>query len=117
MIDFLNKTIFLNCKNKFKDKSDQIKLIEFYNSLLIYLSKYLYTIEFYSEKNKEMFNYLEGSFRFKDIMNKENNYFQHLYYKMESHNDIKEVEYYNIIYSFDQNELKVENRLLYKIKI
>jgi len=117
MIDFINKVIITNGKNKFKDESDQIKLVEFYNSLLIYLSKYLYTIEFYSEKNKEMFNYLEGSFRFKDIMKKENNYFQHLYYKRESDNDDSEIEYYSIIYSFDQNELKIEKRLLYKIKI
>lgn len=117
MIDFINKTIIFNGKNKFKDESYQIKLIEFYNSLLIYLNKYLYTIEFYSEKNKKLFNYLEGSFRFKDIMKKENNYFQHLYFKRESNNDSSEIEYYSIIYSFDQNELKVENRLLYKLKI
>jgi hypothetical protein len=117
MIDFINKTLIITGKNKFKDESDQIKLIEFYNSLLIYLSKYLYTIEFYSEKNKEMFSYLEDSFLFKNIMKKENNYFQHLYYKRGSDNDASEIEYYSIIYSFDQNELKVEKHLLYRIKI
>ena len=117
MIDFINNVIIINSKNKFKDSSDQIMLIELYNSLLIYFSRYIYTIEFFNEDNKEKFKYLEGSFRFKDVMKKENNYFQHLYYKMESHNDVREIEYYNIIYSFDRNELKVENHLLYKIRV
>jgi hypothetical protein len=31
LIDFINKTIIFNSKNKFKDESYQIKLIEFYN--------------------------------------------------------------------------------------
>ena len=114
----LNKDSFLNFINdelygKIGD-NEQPHLIDIYNSLYSYFNKCTSKIIFYNKKNKSEFKYLQGKFNFDDL-NRTGDYFQNLYCIKNEESDT--VEYYQILYFFDCDKIRVENFLLYKIRV
>lgn len=114
----LNKDNFLDFINNFlygtNKTNEKLYLINIYNSLYSYLNKCTNEIIFYDEKNKSEFKYLDGKFNFNDL-DKPRDYFQNIYCTKNDNGDI--VEFYQILYFFDCDGMRVESFLLYKIRV
>lgn len=107
ILEFINSHISHD-----NDGQRNIEVIKLYDKIFSYLHRYPSEVIFYNGKDLYEFKYLEGKFRFDDLLDN-SSYFQNLYRIKDGDN----IEYYHILYFFDCDGMKVENHLLYKIKL
>jgi len=115
LLEYINDQIYPEISTK-----DQFKLINFYNSILNYFAKQIgREVEFYSTSNAEEFNYLDNVYNLRNIVTSnligKRDYYEHIYFVRSEDSNI--IEFYQLIYFFNCDQMKVEKYLLLKTKI